>query len=67
MDQQFRKAEYLRGKIEMLKARKQDLLGRASALEIYSAAGKQLAETLDEVIARLHKYTAELAELEPEA
>ena len=51
----------------MLKARKQELLGRASALEMDNVAREHLAERLDEIIAQLQKYTAELAELEPEA
>lgn len=66
-DQRDRRIEHLRGRIEVLKARKQTLLGISTATGMDSAVRKKWAEKLDKVIVRLGKFSAELAELEREA
>ena len=64
MEQRERRIEYLRGRIEVLKARKQALLGISSAAGMDSKARKDWAEKLDKVIYRLRRYSAEAEKLD---
>lgn len=66
MDQRDRRIEYLTGRIEVLKARKQTLLGTGSAAAMDSQTREAWAEKLDTVIQRLRRLSAELTDLERE-
>lgn len=66
-NQRDRRIEYLRGRIEVLKARKQALWSRSSTPESDMETRKEWTENLDAVIERLRRFTAELAELERDA
>ena len=64
--QRDRRIEYLRGRIEVLKERKQALWSRSPAAGLDMETRKEWAEKLDTVIERLRRFTAELADLERE-
>jgi hypothetical protein len=65
MDQQIRRIEFLRARIETLRKRKGSLL----ALSIHSkdpAAREAWATRLDETLEKLRRYSARLADLNNE-